>query len=110
MGETTSLVENPAPLIVRLYTADIGVRQLEDVLTVRKLLVVRGIYGSRSRHIGTSQGWTLRNQLFINFVNYNLTVFLFFLFFIGSFRVIFFFSILLPPDKDLFSSEKELPP
>jgi hypothetical protein len=33
-------VKNPAPFLVRLTAADIGVRQLQDVLTVRKLLVV----------------------------------------------------------------------
>ena len=34
-------VKNPAPFLVRLAATDIRIRQLQDVLTVRKLLVVR---------------------------------------------------------------------
>ena len=33
-------VKNPAPFLVRLAATDIRIRQLQDVLTVRKLLVV----------------------------------------------------------------------
>ena len=37
----TTILENPSPLLVRLNGADIGIGQLQDMLTVRKLLVVR---------------------------------------------------------------------
>ena len=50
-------IQNPAPFLVRLAAADIRVGQLEDVLTVGKLLVIGGRHAIQGGHRVRGEPW-----------------------------------------------------